>query len=274
MMKVVTFGEVMLRLKSPGHERLMQCLAEPPLSSGPTWPYPGQLRHAAGFVSVLPNNDLASLPAPAARLYVDAPHRPRRRAHEYFLETGSNQRASKVIYDRAHAPSPRPNRAISTGTTPRTRLFHITGITPPSAKARPTCRWRRYRPPSAGADSELRLNYRKNWKYGKTAAEVMGWCAIRHGHRQRGFQMSRVNRRRHDVERGEIGRTLPRHRGGHGAPNLKGGHHPAASQSADRNLRRPVRTGWSSCSAAGMKSPTLWTAWAGATAFAAGSSLA
>jgi 2-dehydro-3-deoxygluconokinase len=95
----------------------------------------------------------------------------------YYLETGANQRPSKVVYDRAGSslalagPASIDWDAALEGAD----WFHVTGITPAigqgaadlalqaAAKAR-----------AAGLTVSCDLNYRKNlWKYGKTAQEVM-----------------------------------------------------------------------------------------------------
>jgi len=95
----------------------------------------------------------------------------------YFLETGANQRPSKVVYDRAGSSLALAGAGSIDWETALDGAdwFHVTGITPAisqgaadlaleaTAKAR-----------AAGLTVSCDLNYRKNlWKYGKTAQEVM-----------------------------------------------------------------------------------------------------
>ncbi|HHT08636.1 MAG TPA: sugar kinase, partial [Clostridiales bacterium] len=108
-MRYITFGEVMLRLKSPGHERLLQSPALEATFGGGEANVAVSLANygqSAAFVTVLPQNDLANQCIAQLRgLGVDTRHiaRAGERMGIYFLETGSNQRPSKVIYDRAHS---------------------------------------------------------------------------------------------------------------------------------------------------------------------------
>ena len=107
--RVLTFGEMMLRLKSPGHERLFQ---SPMLEAT----FGGSEGNAAvafanygldsAFVSVFPNNPVAdACVAELRRFGVDTSliARGPGRMGIYFTETGSNQRGSTVVYDRDHS---------------------------------------------------------------------------------------------------------------------------------------------------------------------------
>ncbi len=95
----------------------------------------------------------------------------------YFLETGANQRPSKVVYDRDNAaiaiakPGTINWDAVFEGAT----WFHITGITPAlSATAAELSIEAASKAHHKGLTVSCDFNYRKNlWKYGKSAPEVM-----------------------------------------------------------------------------------------------------
>jgi 2-dehydro-3-deoxygluconokinase len=108
-MKAVTFGEVMLRLATPGALRLNQTPVLEMTFGG------GEANVAvslalfgdeAAFVTRLPKNDVAEACVQKLRgLGVDTRSilRGGERIGIYFLETGASQRASTVTYDRAHS---------------------------------------------------------------------------------------------------------------------------------------------------------------------------
>ncbi len=184
MKRVVTFGEIMLRLKSPGHERLLQSPALEATFGG------GEANVAvslagfgvpSSFVTVLPDNALAdACVRELCGFGVDVSGivRAGNRMGIYFLETGSNQRPSKVLYDRAHSAL----AEAGPGLIPWAEVFrdagwfHITGITPAvSAGAAASALEAVKAAGEAGLRISCDLNYRKNlWKYGKSAPEVMG----------------------------------------------------------------------------------------------------
>jgi 2-dehydro-3-deoxygluconokinase len=183
MTRVVTLGEVMLRLKSPSFERLFQ---SPTLEA----PFGGAEANVAAslaqfgvdarFVSAIPANNIGDACVATLRGFgVDTSmiRRQGDRLGTYFLENGANQRPSRVTYDRSGS-------SISTA---RARdfdwdavfegadWFHISGVTPAiSASAAElsiaAAREARDRRLTVSCD----YNYRKNlWRYGKSAPEVM-----------------------------------------------------------------------------------------------------
>ena len=105
--RVVTFGEIMLRLSSPGFSKLVQASSFDVNYGG------GEANVAvslasfgldAAFVSAIPANDLGQAAVNSLRAFgVDTSRikREGKRLGIYFLETGASQRASRVIYDRA-----------------------------------------------------------------------------------------------------------------------------------------------------------------------------
>ena len=105
--KVVTFGEIMLRLKSPGYERLMQSpVLEATFGGGEANVSVSLANYGmkTAFVTVLPDNDLGKACARELRGFgvdVDGIVYKPGRMGIYYLETGAVQRPSKVIYDRA-----------------------------------------------------------------------------------------------------------------------------------------------------------------------------
>ena len=107
MTDFLTFGEIMLRLKSPAHERFFQSpTLEATFGGGEANVAVSLANYGlnAGFVSALPANDIGEAALRELRRFsVDTSNvlRSGSRIGIYFLETGSNQRPSKVVYDRA-----------------------------------------------------------------------------------------------------------------------------------------------------------------------------
>jgi 2-dehydro-3-deoxygluconokinase len=137
-MKIVTFGEVMLRLATPGALRLNQAPVLEMTFGGGEANVAVSLALFGGdatFVTRLPKNDVAETCIQRLRgLGVDtrAILRGGERVGIYFLETGASQRASTVTYDRAHSsiaeidPAELKWDTILSGAD----WFHFTGITP------------------------------------------------------------------------------------------------------------------------------------------------
>jgi 2-dehydro-3-deoxygluconokinase len=179
----VTLGEIMLRLKSPGHERLFQSPALEATFAG------GEANVAvslatfglrARYVTALPEGPLGDGAVAELRRHgVDTGHIIRRpgRMGIFFLETGAAQRPSTVVYDRDGAaialadPGELDWGSIFDGAA----WFHISGITPAlseSAAAITEASLRAAR--DAGCTTSLDLNHRsKLWRYGKAAPDVM-----------------------------------------------------------------------------------------------------
>jgi len=182
--RVVTFGEIMLRLKSPGCERLFQSAALEATFGGGEANVAVSLANYgtnAAFATVLPKNDIAdACVAELRRFGVDVSliARGSGRLGIYYLENGANQRASKVIYDRSHSsialakPGALDWKKVFEGAT----WLHITGITPAISQSAADLSLEAVRAAQqAGLTVSCDFNYRgKLWKYGKTAPEVMG----------------------------------------------------------------------------------------------------
>jgi 2-dehydro-3-deoxygluconokinase len=181
--RVVAFGEIMLRLNPPGFERFFQSpILEATFGGGEANVAVSLARLGAdvAFVTVLPPNPIGDacisfLKGQGVDTSLIA--REGERMGIYFLETGANQRPSKVIYDRSNSaiatadPESLDWEQIFDGAT----WFHITGITPAlgqnaanlSLKAVQVAKER-------GLTVSCDYNFRsKLWKYGKAAPEVM-----------------------------------------------------------------------------------------------------
>jgi 2-dehydro-3-deoxygluconokinase len=181
---VVTFGEIMLRLAPPGFERFLQSPQFVATFGG------GEANVAvalAGFgwptayVTVLPpNHPIADAVIGELRRFgVDTSRivRAKGRMPVYYVETGANQRPSKVVYDRDNSAIAlaKPGDIDWDCVFDGAGWFHITGITPAlSASAAELSNQAVRKAREKGLTVSCDLNYRKNlWKYGKTAAEVM-----------------------------------------------------------------------------------------------------
>ena len=183
MKRVVTFGEIMLRLKSPGFDRLFQSnVLEATFGGGEANVAVSLANYGmdAAFVTVLPQNDISQACMRDLRSYgVDVSqirHGPGRMGI-YFLETGSNQRPSKVIYDRAGSSVALADPAAIDWKEALAGAgwFHFTGITPAiSMSAAELTLGALQTAQELGVHVSCDLNFRKNlWKWGKRADEVM-----------------------------------------------------------------------------------------------------
>jgi 2-dehydro-3-deoxygluconokinase len=183
MSKIVTFGEIMLRLATPGFERFSQIKQFNATFGG------GEANVAVSlanfglnvdYVTRLPKNDIAQSCVMDLRRYnvgVDKIVYGGDRVGIYYLETGAVARSSKVIYDRANSaiaeikPGMINWDTVFEGVT----WFHWTGITPAiSEGAALVCKEAIEAANKKGITVSTDLNYRKNlWKWGKKASEVM-----------------------------------------------------------------------------------------------------
>lgn len=181
--RIVTFGEVMLRLKSPGFERLLQSpTLEATFGGGEANVAVSlaQFGQNVAFVTALPRNPIGE----ACIAYLKGKGvdtslilRSGERMGIYYLEAGADQRPSKVVYDRNHSAimEAQPGAFDWDGILEGATWFHITGITPAlslttaeiSLMAMKAAR-------KKGVTVSCDYNYRKNlWKYGRSAPEVM-----------------------------------------------------------------------------------------------------
>ncbi len=184
MNTIVTLGEIMLRLKSPSYERLFQSpLLEATFGGGEANVAVSLacLGLRSSYVTALPEGPIGDAALQQLSRYgVDTSRviRASGRMGVYFLEAGSCQRPSSVIYDReGSAISLISSQAFDwTRVFSDARWFHCTGITPAiSAEAALLSHTAIVAAKKAGCTVSLDLNYRKKlWGYGKTAPSVMG----------------------------------------------------------------------------------------------------
>ncbi|HEY2434385.1 MAG TPA: sugar kinase [Vicinamibacterales bacterium] len=168
--RVVTFGEIMLRLGSPGFERLLQSAALTATFGGGEANVAVSLAQfglPSDYVTRLPVNALGDAAVRALRAEgVGTAHIARggSRLGIYFTESGASQRASTVLYDRAHSaiseipPDAVQWEAVMAGAA----WFHVTGITPAlGAKTVAATQASIAAAKRAGAKISVDLNYRK-----------------------------------------------------------------------------------------------------------------
>jgi 2-dehydro-3-deoxygluconokinase len=182
--RIVTFGEIMLRLAPPGQERLLQTPQFVATFGGGEANVAvalAQFGMPVSYVTVLPDaNPIADAAVAELRRFgVDTSPIVRRKGRLgiYYLEGGANQRPSKVVYDRSHSamalaqPGDIPWDEVFAGAG----WFHITGITPAiSATAAGLALESMRHARDHGLTVSCDLNYRKNlWQWGKPAVEVM-----------------------------------------------------------------------------------------------------
>ena len=186
-MKVLTFGEIMLRLKAPGHERFFQSpMLEATFGGGEANVAVSLANYGmdAQFCTVLPNNAMGDECIKELRRFavdVSKIQRGEGRMGIYFLEGGANQLPSKVVYDRAYSSiaMAKPGDIDWDKVFQDVEWFHITGITPAISESAMELSLESVKAAKAkGITVSCDLNYRKNlWKYGKKAAEVMSELA-------------------------------------------------------------------------------------------------
>ena len=181
--KIVTFGEIMLRLATPDYQRFIQSNSLNATFGGGEANVAVSLANYgmdAEFVTRLPKNDIADWCISELRKYnVETKNviKGGDRVGIYFLETGAVARASKVVYDRANSSIAeiQPGMINWHEVLKGADWFHWTGITPAlSQGAAEACLEAIKVANEMGVTVSCDLNYRKNlWKYGKKASEIM-----------------------------------------------------------------------------------------------------
>ena len=181
--RIITFGEIMMRLNPEGYLRFVQADKFEATYAGGEANVAVSLANYgmdAAFVSKVPAHEIGQCAVNELRRYgVDTSLMLRggARLGVYYCEKGASQRASKVIYDRAGS-------AIATAAAAEfdwdkildgADWFHWTGITPALGGEMPeACLAACKAAKEKGLTVSCDLNYRKNlWKYGKKASEVM-----------------------------------------------------------------------------------------------------
>ncbi|HEY2842457.1 MAG TPA: sugar kinase [Bryobacteraceae bacterium] len=181
--RIVTFGEIMLRLAPPGFERFLQTPRFNATFGGAEANVAvalSSLDLSAAFVTVLPENSIADAAVAELRRFgVDTSQIARGpgRLGVYYLEAGANQRPSRIVYDREHSAIAlaKPGDISWTRAFEGAAWFHISGITPAISESAANLALESVRDArAAGLTVSCDLNYRKNlWKWGKSAREVM-----------------------------------------------------------------------------------------------------
>ncbi|MBN2117295.1 MAG: sugar kinase [Anaerolineales bacterium] len=218
MKKIVTFGEIMLRLAPSGFQRFTQARSFEALYGG------GEANVAVSlanfgeeieYVTRLPRNELGDACLMSLRGYgIRTEHSARGgdRIGIYFLEMGAAQRASKVIYDRANSSF----ATIQPGTLDWKKVFegadwfHWTGITPAvSQGAAEVCREAIQAAREMNVTVSCDLNFRaKLWKWGKPAGEVMAelvsMCDVALGNEEDAEKVFGIKAPKADVTAGKV----------------------------------------------------------------------
>jgi len=218
MKKIVTFGEIMLRLSPPGQLRLAQARSFDVVYGG------GEANVAvslcnfgleAEFVTRLPQNDLGQACLQYLRQYgAGTQHilRGGNRLGIYFLETGAVMRASQVVYDRADSSfaTVTPDMFDWKKIFKDAAWFHWTGITPAvSAGAAETCLQAVKTARKLGLTVSCDLNYRaKLWKWGRPPGEVMrelvSYCDVAIGNEEDAEKVFGIRAPQSDVVKGKV----------------------------------------------------------------------
>ena len=182
-MKIITFGEIMLRLATPDYLRFHQATELEATFGGGESNVAVSLANFGldvDFVTRLPENDFGDAVIKMLRKYnvgVDKIIFGGERLGIYFLESGAVSRASKVIYDRAHSAVSEiePDMIDWDKVFENAGWFHWTGITPAiSQSAAEVLKIAIAKANEKNITVSVDLNYRKKlWKYGKTAQEIM-----------------------------------------------------------------------------------------------------
>lgn len=217
MKRVVTFGEVMLRLAPEGYYRFLQADSFGATFGGGEANVAVSLANYgidAAFVTKLPSHEIGQMAVNSLRKYgVDTSRivRGGDRVGIYYLEKGASQRPSKVIYDRAHS-------AVSEATSADFNWdeifegadwFHFTGITPALGdNVAEICLEAVKSAKKHGLKVSCDLNYRKKlWtreKAGKVMAELMPYVDVCIANEEDAADVFGIKAANTDVTKGEV----------------------------------------------------------------------
>lgn len=217
MKKVVTFGEIMLRLAPEGYYRFVQADKYGATFGGGEANVAVSLSnygYDAAFVTKLPKHDIGQAAVNELRRYgVDTSKITRggNRVGIYYLEKGASQRPSKVIYDRAYS-------AIAEATCEDfdwdsifegVEWFHFTGITPALGdNVAEICLDALKKAKEKNITVSCDLNYRKNlWskeKAGKVMAELMPYVDVCIANEEDASDVFGIKAANTDVTKGEV----------------------------------------------------------------------
>ena len=218
MPKIITFGEIMMRLSPPDYLRFSQARSFDVIYGG------GESNVAVSlanygfdteYVTRLPDNDLGEACRNFLRQYgVGTQHIlwGGDRLGIYFLEHGAVSRGSKVVYDRAGSSlaTIQPGMVDWDTIFAEADWFHWTGITPAiSEGAAATCLEAVQAATAHGVTVSTDLNYRKKlWKWGQTPGEVMeelvSYCDVAIGNEEDAAKVFGIHAPEADVTSGEL----------------------------------------------------------------------
>ena len=217
MKKVVTFGELMLRLAPEGYYRFAQAETFGATFGGGEANVAVSLANYgldAAFVTKLPTHEIGQMAVNSLRRYgVDTSYITRGgdRVGIYYLEKGASQRPSKVIYDRAYSAIALASKEdfdwekIFDGA----EWFHFTGITPALGdNVAEICLEAVKAAKKLGLKVSCDLNYRKKlWtreKAGKVMAELMPYVDVCIANEEDASDVFGIKAENTDIEGGKI----------------------------------------------------------------------
>ncbi len=217
MKKVVTFGELMLRLAPEGYYRFTQAETFGATFGGGEANVAVSLANYgldAAFVTKLPTHEIGQMAVNSLRRYgVDTSYITRGgdRVGIYYLEKGASQRPSKVIYDRAYSAIALASKEdfdwekIFDGA----EWFHFTGITPALGdNVAEICLEAVKAAKKLGLKVSCDLNYRKKlWtreKAGKVMAELMPYVDVCIANEEDASDVFGIKAENTDIEGGKI----------------------------------------------------------------------
>ncbi len=216
--KVVTFGEIMMRLSPPGFQRFNQARSFDMIFAG------GEANVAASlanygipveYVTRLPKNDLGDACIKYLRghgIGTDRIVRGGDRIGVFFLEFGAAQRGSKVVYDRANSAiaTVKPGDIDWRKTFEDADWLHWTGITPAISREAAAANLEAVKTArEMGLTISFDLNYRSAlWKWGRKAGDVMAemvpYCDIAIGNEEDADAVFGIKAPDTDVMKGKV----------------------------------------------------------------------
>lgn len=215
--KVVTFGEIMLRLSPPGYQRFVQSTSFDAVYGGGEANVAVSLANYgldAYFVTKVPDHEIGQCSVNALRglgVHTDYIKRGGDRLGIYFCETGASQRPSKVIYDRAHSAisQVQPGEFDWPMIFEDTDWFHFTGITPAlSDNAAQVTLEAVQAAKDQGVKVSVDLNYRKRlWspeKANRVMSGLMEYVDVAIGNEEDAEKVFGIGAKGSDVTKGDL----------------------------------------------------------------------
>jgi 2-dehydro-3-deoxygluconokinase len=215
--KVVTFGEIMLRLSPPGYKRFVQATSFDAVYGGGEANVAVSLANYglnAYFVTKVPEHEIGQCAVNALRglgVHTDYIKRGGDRLGIYFCETGASQRPSKVIYDRAHSAisQVQPGEFDWPMIFKDADWFHFTGITPALSDSAARVTLEAVQAAKRqGVKVSVDLNYRRKlWspeKANRVMSELMQYVDVAIGNEEDAEKVFGIRAKGSDVVKGEL----------------------------------------------------------------------